>query len=836
MKTPVTTTNGRRDDDAPPRAVVSADVSSNVSDSSRVITDATRDGMDVPRFAVVSASLLMFAALVDSQVVAALAPQIAAGLSTAKTSVAASVAVYSVAAACVALLLGRRGARVTRPASWLPVAAVVFVAANLIAALAPRVAVFWAGRAAAGLAGGLVSALVVAALADASSYARRGRRMTGVAVSYFLAPVAGVPVGTWLAGRAGWRAVFVVTAALVAVAALLVRQFPLTKARDARRDEDTRDEDSINRDDARDASRVNTRDASRVDARDASRVDARDAGRVDAREARREDARGVEDESVAVRASLWQLVMRSRSTRRGVASAFFVSGGLVCLTTYLATWLSDAFGARAGEVAFVYAVAGVGAVAGGAAGGALADKFGKLRIAVWASLWMALFVLLVPTFDRGALLLTSICAVGFLAALRVAPLQALVTELVTPVERAAYVAARNASSQIGIAVAVAAGARAYGRWGLFGVGLLSAALTLCAWVSLRKIKDPHARDAKDETGAGAREAGSDLRASTGIVRVEDRKTRDGARGRRVVRKLAGVAFALALVVFVALPWLLSFAVTRIGTRPDERTRTDTPAAHGATFEDVSFTSSDGVKLSGWYLPSRAHAVTVVMTHGLFRSRYETLERGLRLWQQGYGVVLYDLRRHGKSTGEFSSIGYYERRDVEAALKFAEAREPRNRVVLFGVSMGAAATLLAASEVQDDARLAGIVSESSFLSFEDTARHHIGLTPLPTFPFAPLLIKFTAWRMNFATADFDALRAVRSIRQPILFIGSGKDVRMPNETVLEPLYAAAVNPLKRKLVVARATHGHAFDAAPDEYMNALAEFLQMIEGQQQQPAR
>jgi predicted MFS family arabinose efflux permease/pimeloyl-ACP methyl ester carboxylesterase len=799
--------------------------------------NGAREELDVPRFAVVSASLLMFAALVDSQVVAALAPQIAAGLSTAKTSVAASVAVYSVAAACVALLLGRRGARVTRPASWLPVAAVVFVAANLIAAFAPRVAVFWAGRAAAGLAGGLVSALVVAALADASSYARRGRRMTGVAVSYFLAPVAGVPVGTWLAGRAGWRAVFVVTAALVAAAALLVRQFPLTKARDAKRDEDTRDEDSINRDDEDSSNRDDARDASRIDARDAGRVDVREATRIDAIDASRVDARGVEDENVAVRASLWQLVMRSRSTRRGVASAFFVSGGLVCLTTYLATWLSDAFGARAGEVAFVYAVAGVGAVAGGAAGGALADKFGKLRIAVWASLWMALFVLLVPTFDRGALLLTSICVVGFLAALRVAPLQALVTELVTPVERAAYVAARNASSQIGIAVAVAAGARAYGRWGLFGVGLLSAVLTLCAWLSLRKIEDPRARDAKGETDAGAheattgaREATSDLHAATGRARVDAGETHGGARGRRVVRKLAGVAFALAVVVFVALPWLLSFAITKAGTRPDERKRADTPAAHGATFEDVTFTSSDGVKLSGWYLPSRAHAMTVVMTHGLFRSRYETLERGLRLWQQGYGVVLYDLRRHGKSAGEFSSIGYYERRDVLAALKFAEARESENRVVLFGVSMGAAATLLAAAESQHDARLAGIVSESSFLSFEDTARHHIGLTPLPTFPFAPLLIKFTAWRMNFMTADFDALRAVRGIRQPILFIGSGKDVRMPNETVLEPLYAAAANPLKRKLVIAGATHGHAFDAAPDEYMNALAEFLQMIEGQ------
>ncbi|MDT7603476.1 MAG: hypothetical protein QOF61_1473, partial [Acidobacteriota bacterium] len=98
-------------------------------------TSAARSNADAQgatRLAAASASLLIFAALVDSQVVAAIAPQIAQGLGTASTRVAASVTVYSVAAACIALLLGRRARRV-RPAAWLPVAAGVFVAANLLA-------------------------------------------------------------------------------------------------------------------------------------------------------------------------------------------------------------------------------------------------------------------------------------------------------------------------------------------------------------------------------------------------------------------------------------------------------------------------------------------------------------------------------------------------------------------------------------------------------------------------------------------------------------------------------------------------------------------------------
>src|SRR5437763_14255635 len=59
------------------------------------------------RPAVVSACLLMLAALVDSQVVAAITPQVAAGLRSAPTQVAASVTSYAGAAATVALLAGR---------------------------------------------------------------------------------------------------------------------------------------------------------------------------------------------------------------------------------------------------------------------------------------------------------------------------------------------------------------------------------------------------------------------------------------------------------------------------------------------------------------------------------------------------------------------------------------------------------------------------------------------------------------------------------------------------------------------------------------------------------
>jgi predicted MFS family arabinose efflux permease/pimeloyl-ACP methyl ester carboxylesterase len=733
----------------------------------------------------------MLAALIDSQVVAAITPQVAAGLRSTPTQVAASVTIYAVAAATVALLLGRFAPRVDAVV-WLPRAALLFVLANLAATFAPRLAVFWTARALAGFAGGLVSALAIAALANASAYKRRGRQMSGVAISYFLAPVLGVPAGTWLAGRFGWRVVFGATAVLVGLTGLLVRQFPLRAA--------------------------------------AEQADATTDVQVDATALSVNATTKARPKSAASLGALWRLAWRSSATRRGIVSAFFISGGLVGLTTYLGAWLFDAFHEGPREVGAIYAVAGLGAVIGGAAGGMLADLYGKRRVAIGSSVLMVVLLVLLPSFNRGAALWTLIGVTAFIAALRVAPLQALITELVAPAERATYVALRNGMSQLGIAVAVLVGARLYPRFDLMGVALWCALLTIGAWLSLRKLYEPQTESATSDQSS---------------VAASERPRVVARRSRRVLRKLAYVVCVLALLIVVGLPWLLSFAVTKAGTRcekvqsdkyPCENRRTDTPAAQGASYEAVAFTSSDGNQLSGWYLPARAHGVTVIMTHGLFRSRYEMLDRGLELWRAGYGVLLYDLRRHGHSPAEFSTIGYDERHDVEAAVAFVRTRAPGQKIVLMGVSMGAAATLLAAAESANDRDIIAVVADSSFLSFADTVRHHVSLIHLPrglsvpAFPFATLLIKFTAWRMNFRVADFDLLRAVQQIKQPILFIGSTHDQRMPVATVLEPLYAAATSPLKRKLIVTseQATHGHAYDADPAGYMGTVREFLQTAE--------
>jgi pimeloyl-ACP methyl ester carboxylesterase len=327
------------------------------------------------------------------------------------------------------------------------------------------------------------------------------------------------------------------------------------------------------------------------------------------------------------------------------------------------------------------------------------------------------------------------------------------------------------------------------RLGMMGVALACSGLTIASWLTIRWVREPG----------------------------------DEARARPRIALRAARALALTLVVLlVGLPWFLSYLVTKARTRPDEQVKTETPATYGAAYDEVTFATDDGILLAGWHLPSTGTGTTIVMTHGLFRSRYELIERGCDLWRLGYGVVLYDLRRHGRSPAEFSTVGFHERRDVAAAARMARERAPGDRIVLFGVSMGAAATLLAAAEIEG---VAAVVADSSFLSLSHTVSHHLALKRIPTVPFAPMLVWMTAGRMGFYPNDFDVQAAVGRIRCPILFIGGGKDERMPVDLVLDPLARASRNPLSTRFVVPNAGHGHAYDADRIGYIAAVNAFLQ-----------
>ncbi len=288
-----------------------------------------------------------------------------------------------------------------------------------------------------------------------------------------------------------------------------------------------------------------------------------------------------------------------------------------------------------------------------------------------------------------------------------------------------------------------------------------------------------------------------------------------------------LAEIVAVFFFVFVPRFFTIIVTTSRYHFPDPNDGKTPMSYGLGFRWIEFKSTDGVLLKGWWVPvDGAARGTIVYSHGHNRTRVEMLPQAAFAHGLGYNGLLFDLRHQGESEGEASSVGYWERLDVEGAVQYARSEQKAAQpVIAWGVSMGAAAALLAAA---DSPEVAGVISDSTFLNFRDMIRHHWKLfLPLPTFPIADEVIYGSAWQANFRAADFDLERAVERIGdRPILFVAVEGDRRMP-PSIARTLYAEARSPLKKLIVLPGDRHGEGFKLAPKPYQQAVTEFLSSV---------
>jgi fermentation-respiration switch protein FrsA (DUF1100 family) len=127
---------------------------------------------------------------------------------------------------------------------------------------------------------------------------------------------------------------------------------------------------------------------------------------------------------------------------------------------------------------------------------------------------------------------------------------------------------------------------------------------------------------------------------------------------------------------------------------------------GAAHEDVEFTTSDGLKLKGWYIRSRNGAAVVS-----FPGRASSQKRAKILANHGYGVLVFDRRGEGESEGDPNLLGWQGDRDVHAALRYLQSRpdvDPQ-RIGGIGLSVGGENMIEAAAE---SPALRAIVSEGA----------------------------------------------------------------------------------------------------------------------------
>jgi hypothetical protein len=230
----------------------------------------------------------------------------------------------------------------------------------------------------------------------------------------------------------------------------------------------------------------------------------------------------------------------------------------------------------------------------------------------------------------------------------------------------------------------------------------------------------------------------------------------------------------------------------------------TPRSAHLAYEDVTLTTSDGLKLGAWYVPAEGAAGTVIFCHGNAGNIANRLDIIALLHRAGVNVLIFDYRGYGRSEGKPSEAGTYA--DAEAAWAYlVDQRDQKpDRIVIHGESLGGSVAAHLASRHTP----AGLVCESTFSDIGE-----LGQQLYPWLPVRWLL------RVKYATAEY-----VHAAKCPVMVIHSRQDDMIPFRHG-EAVFAAATGP-KRFLVI-RGPHNGGMLESRDIYEPALRDFLREV---------
>ena len=80
-------------------------------------------------------------------------------------------------------------------------------------------------------------------------------------------------------------------------------------------------------------------------------------------------------------------------------------------------------------------------------------------------------------------------------------------------------------------------------------------------------------------------------------------------------------------------------------------------------------TKDSLSLEAWLIPVDSSKGTVILFHGLGGNKSNVLKQAYEFRYLGFNVMLVDLRAHGRSSGNRTTMGFHESEDVKLAYEY-----------------------------------------------------------------------------------------------------------------------------------------------------------------------
>ncbi len=239
---------------------------------------------------------------------------------------------------------------------------------------------------------------------------------------------------------------------------------------------------------------------------------------------------------------------------------------------------------------------------------------------------------------------------------------------------------------------------------------------------------------------------------------------------------------------------------------------------GQPFQVVRLQNERKNRLEGWWIGAEGGRGTVVLFHGYTSTKSQLLTEAAAFQALGFNTLLMDLSGHGGSGGYVTTIGYHEAADVAAAYHYAQERD--HRVILYGVSMGAAAILRAVPVY--GLRPKALVLECPFATMLQATQNRFRLMHLPEYPLAELLVFWGGWQNDYDAAGHNPADYARQVRVPTLLMYGLRDRRVIKPEV-EAIYRNLGGP-KELVYFKNLEHQSYCKKEPQRWRAAVNRFL------------
>lgn len=236
-------------------------------------------------------------------------------------------------------------------------------------------------------------------------------------------------------------------------------------------------------------------------------------------------------------------------------------------------------------------------------------------------------------------------------------------------------------------------------------------------------------------------------------------------------------------------------------------------------------AADGLQLEATHFSPRQDSERwVIIAHGYGCTQQNSWYIAENYLLMGYHVLTPDLRASGNSEGKYLTMGYKEGGDIAAWARLIARRHPQARIILHGVSMGAATVMIAAAREDLPTQTVACIEDCGYTSAFDLLVHQLTVSfNLPAFPAMNLL----DWRCQkvagFSLHDAEPVMAVRRSKLPILFIHGKKDTLVPVD-MAEKLFKEARVPEKKLLLVDGAIHAASSQKDQKRYFQTVSDFV------------